>query len=159
MTSCIHACVYRRTSMTSAHFPMLIFKWYFTREWTMQTTALKHYGQRERMCVCVCVYVRVRNTETNPKKTKRKDVGYMMRRRTRHATGIRSATTLTWIPSQRKICWENTRFIVRRTAVWQIVCVYETHFASTYVLPYPPRLFLVRFRSRRETRAEFVSEK
>lgn len=70
MTSCTHACVYRRTSMTSAHFPMLIFKWYFTREWTMQTTA--HYTTKEKECVCVyiCEYEtrkqnrRRRNTKT-----------------------------------------------------------------------------------------------
>lgn len=44
-----------------------------------------------------------------------------------------------------------------RAAVWQIVCVYKTHFAGTY-LP-AARLFLARFHSRQETRAEFVSEK
>lgn len=101
-----------------------------------------------------------RNAKTKSKEAKYEDIGYVWRGDESRAAR-RGLETRQRCPEFRRGGKSAGKIhgSLCRTAVWQIVCVYKTHFTVT-VPTCRARLFLARFHSRRrETRAEFVSEK
>lgn len=124
--SCIYVCRYGRA--TSAHVPrMLIFKWCFVRERATQTTA-RWWRKR-----CATSTRKVETKSKHARNTKTPAYIVYDEAGGGERAARRGLETLQRWPEFRRSGKSAGKIhgSLCRPAVWQIVCVYKTHFVGT----------------------------